>query len=48
MTALSGGRDSTGRTSTRSVTAPITNPVASATTNPSQYGAPCLITVSAM
>ena len=48
ITALSGGRDSTGRTSTRSVTAPITIPVASAMTKPSQYGAPCRITTSAM
>ena len=48
ITALSGGAVSTGRTSTRSTTAPSTKPLASATTNPTTYDAPPLITAEAM
>ena len=48
ITAFSGGRDFTGLTSTRSVTAPITSPEASAITNANQYHTPCWITTSAM
>ena len=48
ITALSAGRDSTGRTSTRSVTAPSARPAANAMTKPSQKGVPCSITKNAM
>ena len=48
ITGFSGGAFSTGRTMTRSTTAPRTKPAASATTNPSTYEPPELITAEAM
>ena len=48
ITGFSGGAFSTGRTMTRSTTAPSTKPAASATTNPSTYEPSELITAEAM
>jgi hypothetical protein len=48
ITAFRGGAFSTGRTTTRSTIAPMTNPEASATTRARTYEPPELITPEAM